>query len=71
MCYLVPNPCHVRPCLNGALCIDSFSGYHSSPTNWNRGSLHYLCICQPGFSGFNCEGMIKTITHSKLYFISF
>ena len=57
--FLVPHPCHIRPCLNGALCVDSFSGYNGYPSKWNHGSLHYLCICRPGYSGLNCEGILK------------
>ena len=52
---VVPHPCHIRPCLNGGLCVDSFSGYNGYPSTWNHGSLHYLCICRPGFTGLNCE----------------
>jgi hypothetical protein len=55
--FTVPHPCHIRPCLNGALCVDSFSGYNGYPSKWNHGSLHYLCICRPGYSGLNCEGI--------------
>ncbi|XP_028404212.1 fibropellin-1-like [Dendronephthya gigantea] len=51
----IPHPCHIRPCLNGALCVDSFSGYNGYPSKWNHGSLHYLCICRPGYTGLNCE----------------
>ena len=52
----VPHPCHVRPCLNGGVCIDSYSGYNSYPEHWDHGFLHYLCLCQSGFIGPNCEG---------------
>ena len=58
---LVPHPCYNRPCLNGGICIDSYSGYSSYPDKWNHGFLHYLCICQAGFTGSNCEGKIPLV----------
>ncbi|XP_068705343.1 fibropellin-1-like isoform X2 [Montipora foliosa] len=51
----IPHPCSTHPCLNGGLCIDSYSGYNSYPWKWNQGFLHYLCLCQAGFTGSNCE----------------
>lgn len=51
----IPHPCYNRPCLNGGICIDSYSGYSAYPDKWNQGFLHYLCICQAGFTGSNCE----------------
>lgn len=56
---VVPHPCYNRPCLNGGICIDSYSGYSAYPDKWNHGFLHYLCICQAGFTGSNCEGKIR------------
>ena len=35
------NECESNPCLNGATCIDFFSGF--------------LCQCPPGFGGTFCE----------------
>lgn len=57
--FAVPHPCYNRPCLNGGVCIDSYSGYNAYPDKWNHGFLHYLCICQAGFSGSNCEGKMR------------
>ena len=56
--FVVAHPCFTRPCLNSGICIDSYSGYSAYPEHWNHGYLHYLCLCESGFTGPNCEGML-------------
>ncbi|XP_048589945.1 neurogenic locus notch homolog protein 1 isoform X2 [Nematostella vectensis] len=52
----IPHPCFTRPCQNNGVCIDSYSGFSAYPDNWDsHGYLHYLCLCQQGFMGPNCE----------------
>ena len=35
------NECSSNPCLNGGSCTDQVNGY--------------VCSCQPGYAGANCE----------------
>ncbi|EDO28379.1 predicted protein, partial [Nematostella vectensis] len=56
----IPHPCFTRPCQNNGVCIDSYSGFSAYPDNWDsHGYLHYLCLCQQGFMGPNCEMKIE------------
>lgn len=51
------NECKKNPCKNGGRCINS------------QGS--YTCICQPGYSGHNCQTDIDDCTPSEFHFSFF
>ena len=40
-CETEANECIPNPCLNGGTCIDELNNFE--------------CLCQPGFSGTNCQ----------------
>lgn len=46
LCESRVQVCHLRPCLNGATCLDSAFGF--------------VCFCRPGFSGYQCETVLAT-----------
>ena len=52
VCFILGiNECDKMPCLNGGKCVDLGDVKH--------GDHYYKCVCQPGFTGKNCETNIN------------
>ena len=51
-CFILGiNECDKMPCLNGGKCVDL--------GDVKLGDHYYKCVCQPGFTGKNCETNIN------------
>ena len=48
-CFVVPNYCSSNPCMNGGTCTDGVDSY--------------ICECDSGYAGDDCEATSK---YSKL-----
>ncbi len=58
--------CKSTPCLNGGKCIEGSYG-SGVGSGLDTAESAYMCICEPGFAGDNCE--TSKLTMGKLYHI--